>query len=121
MKNEALETHVVRRVRLLAAKRPEGGRVIATVAGDLREATDVRAVEACWADEGDCFAKVRAFDSDERFSSTDGNDLARREVVELQLPAADGPRGLVIAFRQTLTSTYLFYQSLAWLAGSIGV
>jgi hypothetical protein len=30
MKNEALETHFVRRVRLLAAKRPVGGRVLAT-------------------------------------------------------------------------------------------
>ena len=118
MKNEALETHVVRRVRLLAAERPAGGRVIATVAGEFREATDLRAVEACRADEGDCFAKVRAFDSDERFSSTDGEDLARREVIELRLPAADGPRGLVIASRQTLASTYLFYQSLAWLGRS---
>jgi hypothetical protein len=118
MKNEALETDVVRRVRLLAAERPAGGRVIATVAGEFREATDLRAVEACQADEGDCSVKVRAFDGDERFSSTDGEDLARREVIELQLPAADGPRGLVIASRQTLASTYLFYQSLAWLGRS---
>jgi hypothetical protein len=118
MKNEALETHVVRHVRLLVAERPQGGRVIATVAGAFREATDMRAVEACWADEGDCSAKVRAFDSDERFSHTDGNDLARREVVELRLATADGPRGLVLAFRQTLASTYLFYQSLAWLGRS---
>lgn len=118
MKNEALETHVVRHVRLLAADRPPGGRVMATVAGAFHEATDVRAVQACWADEGDCSAKVQAFDSDERFSFTDGKDLARREVVDLQLPAADGPRGLVLAFRQTLASTYLFYQSLAWLGRS---
>jgi hypothetical protein len=118
MKNEALETHVVRRVRLLAARRPAGGRVLATVDGEFLEATDLRSVEVCHADEGDCFATVRAFDSDERFSATDGEDLASREVIELQLPAIDGPRGLVIASRQTLASTYLFYQSLAWLGRS---
>jgi hypothetical protein len=118
MKNEALETHVVRRVRLLAAKRPAGGRVLATVDGEFREATDLRPVEACHADEGDCVAKVRSFDSDERFSATDAEDLASRELIELQLPAIDGPRGLVIASRQTLASTYLFYQSLAWLGRS---
>jgi hypothetical protein len=118
MKNEALETHVVRGVRLLAAKRPTGGRVIATLAGEFREASDLRAVEACRADEGDCSAKVRAFDGDERFSAADAKDLARREVIEMQLPASDGPRGLVIASRQTLASTYLFYQSLAWLGRS---
>ena len=118
MKNEALETHVVRRVRLLAAKRPAGGRVLATVDGEFREATDLLPVEACHADEGDCAAKVRAFDSDERFSTTNAEDLASRELIELQLPATDGPRGLVIASRQTLASTYLFYQSLAWLGRS---
>ena len=118
MKNEALETHVVRRVRLLAALRPDGGRVLATLDGDFREATDLRSVETCHADEGDCVAKVRAFDSDERFSPADGEDLASREMIELQLPAIDGPRGLVIASRQTLASTYLFYQSLAWLGRS---
>ena len=119
MKNEALETHVVHRVRLLAAARPLGGRVLATVDGEFREAaTDLRPVEACRADEGDCRPKVRAFDGDERFSVTDGEDLARREVIELQLLAANGPRGLVIASRQTLASTYIAYQSLAWLGRS---
>ena len=118
MKNEALETHVVRHVRLLAAKRPAGGRVLATVDGEFREATALHAVEACRADEGDCSAKVRAFDSNERFSTTDAADLASREVIELRLPATDAPRGLVIASRQTLASTYLFYQSLAWLGRS---
>jgi hypothetical protein len=118
MKNEALETHVVRRVRLLTARRPAGGRVLATIGGEFREATGLRPVEACHAAEGDCAAKVRAFDNDERFSVTDGEDLASREMIELQLPPSDGRRGLVIASRQTLASTYLFYQSLAWLGRS---
>ena len=42
MKNEALETHVVRHVRLLAARRPAGGRVFATVGAEFLEATDLR-------------------------------------------------------------------------------
>ncbi len=47
-------------------------------------------------------------------------DLARKESIELRLPAAEGPRGLVIASRQSLASTYLFYQSLAYLGHSAG-
>jgi hypothetical protein len=120
MKNEALETHVVRRVRLLAAPQPAGGRVLATLDGDFREATDARALQACDAEEGDCRGKVQAFDGVERFSLTDAEDLARGEHIELQLPAAAGPRGLVIASRQSLASTYLFYQSLAYLGHSAG-
>lgn len=120
MKNEALETHVVRHVRLLAAPRPPGGRVLATPDGTLREATDFRAPDVCLADEGDCRHLVEAFDGSERFSLADDEDLARRESIELRLPPADGPRGLVLASRQTLASTYLFYQSLAWLGRSAG-
>jgi hypothetical protein len=121
MKNEALETHVVRHVRLLAAPQPMGGRVLATLDGEFREATDVRALRTCDAEEGDCLSKVQAFDSIERFSLTDGEDLARRETIELQLAPAEGPRGLVIASRQSLASTFLFYQSLAYLGHSAGV
>jgi hypothetical protein len=120
MKNEALETHVVRHVRVLAARQPAGGRVLATLDGEFREATDVRALEACAAQEGDCLSKVHAFDGVERFSLTDGADLARKEILELQLPRGEGPRGLVIASRQSLASTYLFYQSLAYLGRSAG-
>ena len=120
MKNEALETHVVRHVRVLAARRPSGGRVLATLDGEFREATDVRALEACAAQEGDCLSKMQAFDGVERFSLTDGADLARKEILELQLPRGEGPRGLVMASRQSLASTYLFYQSLAYLGRSAG-
>jgi hypothetical protein len=118
MKNEALETHVVRRVRLLAAPRPPGGRVLATAGGEFFAATDLRPIAGCQAETSDCLAKTQAFDGDERFSPSDDRDLARREEIELQLPPADGPRGLLIASRQTLASTYIFYQSLAWLGRS---
>jgi hypothetical protein len=117
MKNEALETHVVRHVRLLAAERPAAGRVLRTVTGEFQEATNLKPIERCRASEGDCRAKTRAFDDNERFSSTDDEDLARREIIDLQM-IPDGPMGLVIASRQTLASTYIFYQSLAWLGRS---
>ena len=99
------------------------GRVLATLDGEFREATDVRALEACAAQEGDCLSKMQAFDGVERFSLTDGADLARKEILELQLPRGEGPRGLVIASRRYSgfrPSTYLFYQSLAYLGRSAG-
>ena len=117
MKNEALETHLIRHVRLLTAARPAAGRVLRTITGEFLEATDLRPIDRCRAAEGDCRAKTRAFDDAERFSSADDEDLARREIVDLQL-IPDGPTGLVIASRQTLARTYIFYQSLAWLGRS---
>ena len=116
MTNEALETHVVRWVRLMAAERPPGGRVFATQSGDFWSASAVAAPTTCAAAEGDCLGAVRELDGTERFSLADSTDLATREVIELEFPDVDGDTiGLVIGSRQTLLSTFLLYQTLAYM------
>lgn len=120
MRNEALETHVVRWVRLLGAPRPPGGRVLAGVDGAFHSAARVHDPTACRAAEGDCLAAVRARDGRERVSDADSFDLAARETIEVELPAVSGPVGLVIAARQTLLTTFLFYQTLAYMGRSAG-
>ncbi|HJQ87670.1 MAG TPA: hypothetical protein VJ820_09435 [Propionibacteriaceae bacterium] len=120
MKNEALETHVVKSVRLLAAARPPHGRVLATVGGQFREASDPRQARECRDHSVDCVSRVRAFDGIERLSVTDPDDLARRETIEVRLVLEEGPQALVMASRQSLASTYLFYQSLAYLGRAAG-
>jgi hypothetical protein len=121
MTNEALETHVVRHVHLLSARKPPGGRVVATSAGELREVMDLREPTACTAEEGDCRATLKALDGRERTSRTDGRDLAAGEVIDLSFA---GPRsgrlGLVVGARQTLLTTFLFYQTLAYMGPSAG-
>ena len=119
MTNEALETHVVRYVRLIAAPRPPRGRVLATQDGELWAATDLREPEACTAAEGDCRAAVRRFDGRERFSTADPEDLATREIVDLDFGEVDGERyGLIVGARQTFLSTFLFYQGLAYMGSA---
>ncbi len=115
--NEALETHVIRRADLLVAERPPGGRVIADQQGSLWQAVSITPVRRCEAAEGDCTAAVRSMDASERFSRTDGHDLATREEVALDfdVPAGDGQLALVIGARQTFLSTFLFYQALAFM------
>lgn len=125
MTNEALETHVVRHVDVLAAPRAPGERVFATPAGVLRRAPALATLLSCRDSAGaDCAARLRGLDGDERVSQTDGVDLATRETLDLEFPApAPGqlaPRGLVLASRQTLLSTYVLYQALAWVGGDIG-
>lgn len=118
MTNEALETHVVRYVRILAARQAEGGRVVADHAGHLWEATDLVAPVGCAAAEGDCLDSVRAFDGRERFSESDGKDLATREWIDIEFDSPGGTRGLVIGSRQTLLSTFLLYQALAYMGSA---
>jgi hypothetical protein len=121
MANEALETHVVRHVDLLAARRPPGGRVIGTPDGEFLEVTGLAPPVSCQAAEGDCRRALAAFDGVERVSRTDGRDLATREVVELEFPGSGPePLGLVIVARQTLLTTYLFYETLASMGSNAG-
>lgn len=120
MTNEALETHAVRSLRLFAAPRPAGGRVLQGTDGSFYPALEVRAPARCTGPEGDCLAAVGLLDGAERRSVSDSTDLAARETVELEFPAAAGPKGLVLAARQSLVSTYLFYQTIAYLGGRAG-
>lgn len=120
MRNEAQETHAVRRVRLLAAIRPPGGRVLAGEDGRYHPATTFTAPERCVASEGDCLAAVVRHDEVERQSRTDADDLATRETLDLVFPAMHGRVGLVLAARQSLLSTFLFYQTLAYLGADAG-
>ncbi len=121
MKNEALETHVIRYTNLLAARRPPGGRVFATPDGKFWQATRLIEPMGCRGPEGECLEKLRAFDGDERISLTDSTFLAAKETIDLEfddLPA--GQLGLVISSRQSLLSTFLFYQGLAYMGSSVG-
>lgn len=120
MRNEALETHAVRSLTLLAVRRPRGGRVLASSDGTLYPATAVRGPIACRAPEGDCLAALRAQDAVERTSLADSIDLAATETIELTFPAATGRLGLVLAARQSLMSTYLFYETMGFLGSRAG-
>ncbi|MEP7326394.1 MAG: hypothetical protein ABI836_10635 [Gemmatimonadota bacterium] len=117
LKNEALETHVIRYARILAVPRPAQGRVLATQDGRFLEASRLTAPSVCRAAEGDCLADVTAFDERERSSTADSTDLATRETIDLEFPDLRNLRspGLVIASRQSLLTTYLLYQTFAYL------
>jgi len=119
--NEAFETHVIRHTDLLAAPRPESGRVFVTPDGAFRETSEPLAPTRCSAAEGDCLGAVIDADGVERFVLADSSDLAAREEIELffeDVPAGD--LGLVIRSRQTLMTTYLIYQALAYLGDDAG-
>lgn len=118
MTNEALETHVIRWADLIVAPRPAGGRVFVTPAGEFLGATALAGPSRCTAPEGDCRPAVLAFDGRERSSLADSTDLAARETIDLEFagaaPGAPG-EGLVLTARQSLMTTYLVYQALAYM------
>lgn len=121
MKNEALETHAVRRADLLAVPRAPGERVLADAAGRFRALTDLTPPTRAAAPEGDVADLLRAPDARERTSLADSGDLAARETITLDFDAPPaGPLAIVLRSRQSLLSTYLFYHALSCLGEEAG-
>ncbi len=121
MKNEALETHVVRHVDLLVVKRQPGGRVFLATDGTFWGTDTIVNPSTAVAPQGDCLTLLQDIDGQERFSEADSRNLATREILEVEFEnVPDGRTGLVIAARQSLMSTFLFYQGLAYLGHSVG-
>lgn len=119
--NEALETHVIRYANILAVPRPTSGRTFATSSGEFWQASTIHEPKSCLALEGNCLDAIRSLDGVERFSKADSQNLAKRETIDLEFDSISGKRlGFVVGFRQTLLTTYLFYQGLAYMGNSAG-
>ncbi len=119
--NEALETHVIRQADILAVPRPENGRTFVAQNRKFYQAQKIHEPIKCTAREGECLAAVLSFDGNERFSPADEKNLATRETITLEFePIANDNLGLIVGFRQTLLTTYLFYQGLAYMGKSAG-
>jgi len=120
--NEALETHVIRSAHVLAAPKPESGRVFMTAGGEFWQVSEIKEPTLCRGPEGDLLEKIRSFDGVQRFSEADPENLATKETVELVFDTVPGrAAGLILGFRQTLLTTYLFYQGLAYLGDTSGL
>ena len=121
LRNEAYETHVIRSANILALPKPPGGRVYSTPEGDFIQAKNLVEPTEVIAPEGDCSEKLCEFDGYERFSAADSTDLAEKEIIEFTFYSVpSGDKGLVIASRQTLLTTFLFYQTLAYMGTKTG-
>lgn len=120
MRNEAQETQAVRRVRVLAVPRPRDGRVFADGDGHFHAVRRLVAPATCRGPEGDCLARIAGDDRSERRSVTDPDDLAAREEVELGFTMGPSRGALVVRARQSLLTTFLFYQTLAYMGRHAG-
>lgn len=120
--NEALETHIIRYADLLVFPRNGEERVFATNIGKFYKTSNIQAPLICKGPEGDCRSLVLEMDAKERYSSADSKNLAKSEHIDLEFNSVSsgGPSGLIIGARQTLLTTYLFYQSLAYAGNENG-
>lgn len=122
MKNEALETHCVNDVKLFAYPRKANERVYQTRQNDFYLCENTYRVTKAIANEGDITTLLKNDDKLERFSLADENNLRTKEEVYLTYDNVENMNdlGLIVSFRQTLLTTYLFYSTMGYMGDQVG-
>ena len=119
IKNEALETHVIDKVELLAFQKNESEQVLQSkdafyLCSDIYELFEATNTTR------DVTQHLRYIDDDEYFLSTDSTDLFAQDELILAFDAVDGiDKGLVLNFRQSLITTFLLYNGLSYLGDEV--
>ncbi len=121
MKNEALETHVVRYANVLAVPKEEGSYIFATSDFKFYKVNKLISPIHAKCPQKECLNLISSLDGKEWFDLADDKDLGRQEEIEvIFLAEKDKNYGLVIGKRQTLLPTFLFYQILAYMGNNAG-
>jgi len=119
--NEALETHVIRYVDLLAFPESGGEKVFATEKGQFYRTSRIVSPVSCVAEEGDCLSQIKEMDRYERFCGADPKNLSRKEEILLTFNnEGQSDLGLLMGSKQTLLTTHLFYQVMAYMGNYYG-
>ena len=119
IRNEALETHLIRYCDLLVVPRYETERVYVSSEGVFFNSSRTIEPDKCIAEEGDILSKIKFYDEQERYSLADSINLIKKETIDLTFPNYHKKYGLIITSRQTLMTTYLFYQTMAYFGTTL--
>lgn len=119
MKNESLETHAVKYARILAVP-SEGKRIYSSVDGRFLKTEGESLISGMIQGE-ECTELFMHHDQKEYISKTDSADLAAREELIFTFNRGDiKTPGLVVTHRQSLLTTFLLYQTLAYMGNETG-
>jgi hypothetical protein len=121
MRNEALETHVVDYVNLLLLPKSDDNRVFCDSDGMFWETSEIFSPDICIDNIGNCLSDVIKFDGLEWYSEADSFNLAEKEIIQINFDDfEDDQYGIIIGARQTLLTTFLFYQTLSYMGTNVG-
>ncbi|RNI25788.1 hypothetical protein [Rufibacter latericius] len=122
MRNEALETHCLQEVKLLAYPRKEGERVYQSPTNDFYLCYNKYALSLGTGPEGNITSLLQQEDRQERFSLADEANLSTKETLSLTFDGVQNPEnlGLILHFRQTLMTTYFIYSAMGYMGDEVG-
>jgi len=122
MKNEALETHCINDVLLLAYPKLDNQRIYQSPSNDFYLCENNYLLTKAEGKEGDITHLIDKDDRMERFSLSDPNNLSSKEELYLEFDAIQESEqlGLILNFRQTMMTTYLIYSAMGYMGNEVG-
>jgi len=122
MKNEALETHCLKSLKLLAYPLKTNERVFQTPNDIFYTCTDKHSLTNAQNGTNDITELLIKNDHSEWFSLADEENLCAKEEIILTFKGAKemSSMGLAASFRQTLMTTYFIYSALGYMGDEIG-
>ncbi len=121
MKNEALETHCVKIVKILAYPLEQGERVYQSPTDHFYLCENTHSLSLAQAEDGNITSLLKNQDRQERFSFSDEINLSSKEEIYLTYDNVKKTEdfGLILHFRQTLLTTYLFYSAMGYMGDEV--
>jgi hypothetical protein len=121
MKNEALETHCVNDVRLLAVPRANNERVFQTPDNEYYRCNKILTLKYATGIEGEITELLGNDDRVERTSKADEHNLAAKEEIILVFDndKNETGKGMIISFRQTMMTTFLIYNAISYMGDEV--
>ncbi len=122
MKNEALETHVVNSLKLIAFPLKQNERVYQSPKDEFFAGNKTYQLKKAVATGGDITTLLQQADRKEWFSFANENNLSSKEEIYLTFDNVNNSEnlGLVLSFRQTLMTTYFIYSALGYMGDEVG-
>ncbi|MBK6701981.1 MAG: hypothetical protein IPG55_19285 [Saprospiraceae bacterium] len=122
MKNEALETHCINDVKLLAYPRSINERVYQSSINDFYLCENNYSIIKASENEGDITDLLQKEDRQERFSLADSYNLSSKEEIYVNFEHVKNSEnlGLIVDFRQTMMTTYFIYSAMGFMGDEVG-
>lgn len=121
LKNEALETHCINEIKLLAFPKAENERVFQTPKNDFYLCENIYPIHKAEVENLDVTDFLQKSDKVEYFVETDSNNLNTKEEIILSFDdiAQSENLGVMLHFRQSLLTTYLFYSAMGYMGDQV--
>ena len=123
MKNEALETHCVKDVKILAYPlKNNQERVYQTSGNDFYLCENQYRLSRAKTKETDVTQLLKNQDRQEWFPPADGKNLSSKEEIYLNFEDVKQPDslGLILNFRQSMMTTYFIYSAMGYMGDQVG-